>query len=423
MEGRVAVVGGSMGGLAAAAALAPVVDEVVVIERASDTAGSVAPQGMLPHVMCAAGSVVLEKLFPGFSQTLLDQGAATGGDDPARLPVYWHAAGIVRRHLALIEPGFPRALCGRRLIEPELRRRVEALPNVTALRGVAATVDLDGDRLRGVHLKDGRLVDADLVIDATGRGGSFRHALRLPEPPATEVVIELRYVGFVVERRADDDEIGQLAVIQNTPSLPRIGVLLPLDRTRWHIALGGYFGGGAPTDPRGAMDFAATLADPLLVRFLGRPFLEEPRRYTFRSSLRRHWERSSTPGFVATGDAVASFNPIYGQGMSSALLQAQALADEVGRRGIVPGIERRVAKRLAAVVNDPWTVAVGGDLLYPQAVGRRPAGHRWVSGYIERVMRASAANEVVNAAWTDVQQLLASPGSLFRPGVMRHVLA
>ncbi|GAB91542.1 FAD-dependent oxidoreductase [Gordonia rhizosphera] len=423
MSTRVVVVGGSIGGLAVAAVLAPVVDEVVVIERADAAVGSVAPQGLLPHAMVMAGSVVLEELFDGFHASLLEQGAASGGPDPTRMPVYWHAAGVARRHLVLPDLGFPRARCGRRLIEPELRRRVRALRSVTVVQGVVNRgIRDDAGRLVGVGIKNGPSLHADLVIDATGRAGPFRRAVEVPEPPITEVGVDLKYTGFVIERHAADAELGELILVQNTPTLPRIGGLLPMDADRWQVILGGYFGDSPPTDPDGAQAFARTLADPVVAPFLERPFLEEPRRYTFRSSLRRRWDQVSTPGYVAVGDAVASFNPIYGQGMSSALLQAKALGEEVAHHGVGPGVEGRIAARLATVVNNPWTIATGGDFVYPDTRGRRPPGHGLVSRYIQRVMRASAGDDRVNAAWTEVQQLVAPPASLFRPAVMGRVL-
>jgi 2-polyprenyl-6-methoxyphenol hydroxylase-like FAD-dependent oxidoreductase len=420
------VVGGSVAGLAAAAALSRVVEEVVVVERSEEVAGTVAPQGGLPHVMCLAGNRVLEDLFPGFAQALLDSGAVPGGEDPRRLAVHWPAAGAVRRHLRLPDLGFPRALCGRRTIEPELRRRVAALPNVRLVHDVATDVVRSGARVAGVRLRGGDVLESALLVDATGRGGALRAALgEAGRPLTTEVGVDLRYAGYVVERGPDDGDGAELVVVQNTPDLPRIGVALPLDAKRWHVVLGGYFGIAPPTRPDELVAFARSLADPALVPLLERPLLEEPRRYTFRSSRRCHWERAraGAEGLVAVGDAVASFNPIYGQGMSSALLQAEALAEVVARHGTEPGVERRVARRLGRVVAGPWAVATGGDFAYARTTGVRPRGQRPVGRYLERVMRSAATDETVNGALTAVQQLLAEPSVLFRPRVVARVAA
>lgn len=426
----VVIVGGSISGLAAAAAVAPLVGQVLVVERADVDAvgGSVAPQGQLPHILCVAGAAVLEDLLPGFAAALLAQGAAPGGRDRDGLPVYWHAAGVVRRRLAIPNPGFPRALCGRRLIEPELRRRVAALPNVRLLPGTAQRGIWEQTRLAGVVLKDGTRLPAELVIDATGRAGTFRTALDIRGVPTTEVGVDLRYTGFVVERQPGDASGAgaELLMVQNTRTLARIGAALPLDSQRWHVILGGYFGDAVAPDPAAAAAFARSLADPVLVPLLQRPFLEEPRRYTFRSSQRIHWEQlpRQIAGYIPLGDAVASFNPIYGQGMSSALLQARALAALMRTHGLGPdtGLERAAAHQFARIVQAPWTVATGADSVYAQTTGARPRGHALVNRYIERVMQRAAVDETVNLALTGVQQMLAGPQSLFAPSVVGRVL-
>jgi 2-polyprenyl-6-methoxyphenol hydroxylase-like FAD-dependent oxidoreductase len=244
--------------------------------------------------------------------------------------------------------------------------------------------------------------------------------LDLAVPTATEVVVDLRYTGYVVERRPEDFGGAAFAVVQNDARVPRIGVALPMEQDRWQIVLGGYFGAAAPVDPAGARAFAATLATPDLSPLFDRPFLAEPARFTFRSSHRRHWDRlrDLPAGFCVIGDAVASFNPIYGQGMSSAMLQAEALGQAVDRFGNGVRLPSEVARAAAKVADGPWTVATGGDFVYAATTGRRPLGHQLVNGYIDRIVRAAAVDETVNRRLTAVQQMLAAPSSLFLPRVL-----
>jgi 2-polyprenyl-6-methoxyphenol hydroxylase-like FAD-dependent oxidoreductase len=423
------VVGGSIAGLAAAATLSPRARRVVVLERRAVTGGSVAPQGVLAHVMLAAGAHSLERLLPGFAQELLEHGAGDGGADPEVLPCRWVAAGAARDHLRLPDLGFPRALCGRRLIEDRLRARVTALPNVELRSGSVSGLRWAGGgatlRVVGVHAS-GEPVEADLVVDAggrTSRSGEWLAAAGVPAPPVTEVGVDLRYTGYVVERRPGDFDGAGFVVVQNNATLPRIGVALMMEDARWHVVLGGYFGDAAPADAAGAQAFARSLADPVLARVLDRPFLEPPARYTFRSSLRRHWEDVPLPaGLCVVGDAVASFNPIYGQGMSSALLQLEALGEELDRVGNAPALPRVVARRAAKVVANPWLTATGGDFIYAATRGRRPPGHAVVNRYVDRVTAAAAHDVEVNRALTAVQQMLAPPPSLFAPAVVARTL-
>ncbi len=425
---RAVVVGGSVAGLGAAAMLAGRFDEVVVVERRpwADGAG-VAAHARLPHVMLMAGSRVLESLFPGFATGLLARGADGDDVDPTRISCYWAAAGTVRDHLAVPDLGFPRAMGSRALVETALRRVTLSLPNVTAQEGTVTGLRTRGRRVVGVRLAGGTVLEADLVVDASGRMSSaaaWMEAAGLDVPETTEVGVDLRYTAYVVERRVDDFDGGAFAVVQNDASTPRIGVALPMEGERWQVAFGGYFGAAAPVDPSGARVFAQHLATPGLAMLFDRPYLAEPARFTFRSSRRRHWERlRPMPGFCAIGDSVASFNPIYGQGMSSALLQAEALGRALDIHPEGARLVRAAARGAAAVVANPWTVATGGDFVYPGTVGRRPPGSAGINRYVESVTRAAATDERANRALSAVQQLLAPPATLFRPPVVAAVLA
>ena len=422
---RAVVVGGSVAGLTAAACLAEHVDDVVVVERKEPRPdASLAPQGPLPHVLLLAGLRVLEEVFPGLGDDLRKGGADDGGADPTVLACHWVAAGRTRDHAAFPGNSTPAAMGSRALLESHLRRRVALLPAVTTLRDTATHLAVEHGRVTGVHLRDGGLLEADLVVDATGRSAPLVGGSDLPAPPVTEVVVDLRYTGFLVERRPDDFGSGHLGYVQNTPAIPRLGFALPHEAGAWQIALGGYFGDQAPAEPGGAAAFARTLADQAMVEVVSRPRLGPPSRYTFRSSLRRHWDKVRHPleGYWPVGDTVASFNPIYGQGMSSAALQARALGDLVGRYGAGPGVAARAARATAKVVDNPWLIAVGGDFVYPGTRGHRPAGQRVVNAYLERVMRAASVDEDVNGALTAVQNLIAPPSSLFAPRIVTRSL-
>jgi flavin-dependent dehydrogenase len=415
-----------MAGLIAAACLAEHVEEVVLVERrAPRPDASIAPQGGLPHVLLLAGLRVIEETFPGVGGELREAGADGGGPDPTRVPGRWVAAGRRRDHLVFAGNTYRPAMASRALLESRLRERVRALAPVTMVGDTATRLAVADDRrAAGVHLRERGLVEADLVVDASGRGAPLAGTGEVPAPPVSEVVVDVRYTGFVVERRAADFDSGCFAVVQNTRAIPRTGFALPHEGGAWQVMLGGYFGEQAPTDRAGAVAFARTLADPVLAEVVSRPDLAPPRRYRFRSSLRRHWERVPRPlqGYCPIGDAVASFNPVYGQGMSSAALQARALGDLVGRYGTDPGLAARVARATSRVVDSPWLVAAGSDFVYPRTRGPRRRGQGAINAYLERVMRAAAVDEHVNDAFTAVQNLVASPYSLLAPGVVSRSL-
>ena len=422
---RVVVVGGSVAGLAAAAAAAPYAREVVVVERHPVAAGrtaSIVPQGALPHVLLAGGSAALERLLPGVTADLFLAGAA--GDVSGPRPCHWWAFDAVRDHLPDLGVEVPMA--SRALVETHLRRRVLALPNVTMRHGSATGLGLADTGVASLEV-DGTTVAADLVVDATGRSGRgadwlTRAGVRVPE--RERVVVDVAYTAVDVERDASDLDGGLLAVVQNDASCPRIGVALPAEGGRWQVVLGGYFGAAAEPTYDGMVTFAESLPDPTIARLLRKPWVGEPRRHRFPASERTRWDRTDLPaGYVVVGDAVASFNPIYGQGMSSAAQQAEALGTLLAGGFDRRTITRRHARQARRVVDVPWTVATGADYLYAATSGRRPPGTARINAYLARVIHRAADDEAVNVALTRVQNLMARPESLMHPRVLAQVLA
>jgi 2-polyprenyl-6-methoxyphenol hydroxylase-like FAD-dependent oxidoreductase len=388
---------------------------------------TIAPQGRFPHLLLAGGAAALDRLAPGYLDDLFAHGAAgvRGGDVPG---YQWTRSGI---GTSFLDVGTPIPFCTRALIESRLRVHVQSLPNVnildeTTVRGltvqqqrvVAVDVARDGVRER---------LDADLVVDASGRNAGASSWLAdagLSAPVTTKVEVGITYTALQVERRQGDIGGGLFAFVLNTPELARVGVALAAEGDRWQIVLGGYFGDAAAPTRAGVMDFASSLPDPVIAQLLENRWVSDPAQFRFPHSRRQHWEkvRGLPASLVIVGDAVASFNPLYGQGMSSAALQAEALGVCLDRVGNSRRLPRAVARAAGRVVASPWQIATGGDFVYPQTRGRRPLGTDRVNRYIARLVGAAMSDAEVGRAFLEVQNLLAPPSSLFRPTVVRRVL-
>ena len=122
------------------------------------------------------------------------------------------------------------------------------------------------------------------------------------------------------------------------------------------------------------------------------------------------------------GDAVSSFNPIYGQGMSSACLQAVEL-DKLLQENID---ERRLAKayfkRTLKIKDNLWQMSTGEDFRFPETTGTRPFGIDLINKYVSLVHKATITDEVVCKAFLNVMSLMESPGILLHPKIVWRVL-
>ncbi len=430
---RAVVLGASMAGLLAARVLADAYAQVTVVDRDQLPEGSSqrrgVPQGHHLHALLARGQQALEELFPGLTAELVAQGVPTG-DMLANARVYLSGHRLRQTHTGLV------LLCASRpVLEGYVRARVRALPNVALLgsydiTGLAATPD--GGQVVGarVHRREGgsaeEVLGADLVVDATGRGSRtpvWLEALGYARPAKDEVRIGLGYA--TRNYRLPPGALGpDLAALHGlTPQHPRGGALQVLDDRRLMVTLGGVLGDHPPTDPDGFLAFARSLRFPDIHETISdaEP-LDDPVAFRFPASVRHRYEHLTRfpDGLLVLGDAVSSFNPIYGQGITVAALEALALRRHL-ERGIQPQ-PRRFFADLARVVDVPWDIAAGGDLVFPGVPGRRTLKVRLVSAYLARLHAAAAHDASLASAFVRVIGMVAPPQSLLAPSVALRVL-
>jgi 2-polyprenyl-6-methoxyphenol hydroxylase-like FAD-dependent oxidoreductase len=187
------------------------------------------------------------------------------------------------------------------------------------------------------------------------------------------------------------------------------------------LTLFGMLGDHPPKDRDGFDAFARSLRFPdLHDAVAGAEPLGPPAAYRFQANIRRRYERMRRlpDGFLVIGDALCSLNPIYGQGMTVAALQALALRDELSARAA----PRRVLRALARVTDGPWEMALGADLAVPGVEGRRTVRRRLAGAYVTRLQAAAARDPGVARAFVRATGLVDRPQALLRPAVALRVL-
>jgi 2-polyprenyl-6-methoxyphenol hydroxylase-like FAD-dependent oxidoreductase len=431
-QGKAIVLGASVAGLVAARVLGEHFEQVVVLER-DPLPGDLQPRKGTPqarqsHGLLAGGLQALEGLFPGLSDELLSRGAERGD---LLEETTWHVAG--GRHVQF-RSGLVGLTVSRPLLEEVIRRRVAALANVSIRDQMSVErllPDATRHRILGVELNDrGRdrreSLFADLIVDATGRGSRMPQWLAdmgFPRPQEDRVEVNLAYATQLFRRRPGDFD-GQMATII-TPDAPRkrFAVALAIEENRWSVTLGGMFGDHPPTDEPGLREFASQLPTQTMYDFIrhAEP-LSEVSVYRVPGSQRRRYERLRRfpEGLLVMGDALCSFNPIYGQGMTIAALEAAALSGllSVGRTDLA----RRFFAQAARLVDVPWQIAVTTDFQHRETTGRKPWLADLLNAYLRRVHQAAHTDPAVALAFHRVANLLDKPARLTRPSIAARVL-
>ena len=429
------VLGASMGGLLAARVLADFYDTVTVVERDVLPDGPVnrrgVPQGRHVHALLGRGSQVLAELFPGFLDGLVAAGAPVlDYGDLSR--VYSSIAGHQMVRSGAFKSIPPAYIPSRGLLECLVRRRVRETANIVLLEehdAVDLTSTAARDRVTGVRIRcrdSGiqRVLTADLVADATGRGArtpTYLERLGFGRPPEERVGVRVAYSSQLL--RLPPGTLRELIfLVTPLPGRPIAMALAGYENDTWMFTLGGMVGHEPPSDPAEMLSCARDLVPPHVVAAIAAAEpLTEVCRFRYPESRWRRYEkmRRFPAGLLAVGDAICSFNPIYGQGMTVAALQAQALAQCL--QGGPDSLARRYFRAAAKPIGVAWRFAAGADLALPEVEGPRPLALRLANGYVERLQIAAESDAAVAEEFTKVVAFVAAPRRLLQPKLMVRV--
>ncbi|WP_372727383.1 FAD-dependent oxidoreductase [Nocardioides sp.] len=452
------VLGGSVAGLCAAGALAPHVEEVVVLERdvlpadAEHRRG--VPQSKHPHFLLNAGRRSIGTLFPGFEDDLI----AAGGMPlmPSLDAAYLEETGWAPRKRSTMTMIYS----SRILIERVLRDRVRALPNVTIREGVAvqglefSAPSGPGSAVTGVRLQAGdgpsEVLAADLVVDALGRGSSVADWIESAGWPAVpvktldaKVTYISRWYDLPPESERPDSWWWRHLIVMPTQDDAR-------DRPAEHSFLSNFFplengraiacmGSWGLEMPRTVEDFTASaerLRTPVFADAMKRstPTSEVHLTRSTGNKWRRYDQLPTPPrGLVFIGDSICAFNPFYGQGMSSAARSAVqlqgALEDATSLDGSFAG---DFLREQVATLDVPWKLAMARDQGFECATGTEslPSWQRRIVAAMtwpvfNTITGAAREDQVIDEHFARVFNLDETLGEMFRSprvlfGLARH---
>ena len=433
------VIGGSTTGLLAAAALARHFASVTLVERDRFPSGAEArkgvPQMRHVHVLLKRGEGIFERFLPGLLRELVEDGA--NRIDMAADTKWYHFGGWKRRFASGME-----FYCqSRPLLEWKIRSRVAALPNVRFLDDTVATgfsTTADRSAVTGVRTlaADGSEsnVGADLVVDASGRGSrtpQWLRAIGYPQVADEMVVADVGYSTAFFRPSADSSRDWKALFVYPRVPGKRLSVVVPVEGGRWMVTHVGWFHDYPPADPPGFIEFARSLPQPDVYDAIRGAELVSPIAvHRFPGNLRRRYDRLPRfpEGLAVLGDALCSFNPIYGQGMTTGALGVETLdacLERHRRTGSarLGGFADRFRREAAKAIGGVWLQTTSEDLRYAETRGPRPPWVRVLNWYSARVYELAWRDENVSRAFLQVMHLMRPATSLFRPAILARVLA
>ena len=434
MSGRLGqnaiVIGGSIAGLMAARVLSDFFEQVTVLERDSiadhPAVHKSVPHGNHLHALMLGGQNVMMSLYPNFTERLQKLGAVRfrSGQDIGFYSEYGKAyspSGSIKEPRNLGSFGFSQS---RGLLEYCLRQCTLETPNLK-LRTETPVHSLicENGRVNGVKIggTGGDVsLTADLVVDAGGRGSRALRWLAENDyktPEETSIGCDFAYSSAKFRRPASYDGEPVMLFGGRPPKHTRAAGIAEIEDGLWMVSLAGRFGDFPPVEPEGFIAFAKSIPTPKLYQLLeGAERLTDISHHRFPTSLQRHYERLTAfpERFIVLGDAISSFNPVYGQGMSSASMQVRALQEILKERASgkesagLEGMAAAFFPKAAEVIATPWLLSSASDFIYPQTKGERPPG-------MEEGARYFAALDSLAAEDIEVQKIVNEVFQLVRP--------
>ncbi|NND96755.1 MAG: hypothetical protein HKN47_05430 [Pirellulaceae bacterium] len=433
------VIGGSVGGLLTARVLRQHFSRVTIVER--DTMSDECeprkgvPQGSHVHVIFDGGMQVIDRLFPGFSSELADNGSVVC--DLSR-ELCWYHAGVWK---ARPPSGLTSYWQTRPFLEANLRRRLQSDTDIQILDQtsvVALVASEDNSRITGLEIRakaendDGnpetQHLQADLVVDASGRGSQtpkWLESLGYQRPVETTVEVNIGYASRAYQPSHDENRDWQIMALYGTPpTSKRTGYIFPVEGGRWMVSEVGFLNDSPPDDDDGYLQFAQSLERPDFHDAIKDAAPLTPiSTFKFPANKWRRYDRLKRfpSGLLVIGDAISTFNPVYGQGMSACALQVDELRKLLeqctGANQLPANVSKRFFGKAAKIIGVPWMLATQSDYLYPQTIGKRPLHTGLLNWYLIRVLGLCSGNDTVVKTFYEVLHFIKKPTAFFHPRI------
>ncbi|WP_127533945.1 NAD(P)/FAD-dependent oxidoreductase [Paenibacillus kobensis] len=431
--GRAVVIGGSIAGLLAARVLADVFSEVIIVEADVAPEGSTprnkVPQSHHSHILLERGQKTLEVMFPGIMDEMIQNGSIVTdftGD------LKWFHFGQWKKRF---HSGIRMVQQTRPFIEHHIRRRVEGIPNVAlqySTRAAGVVLSDDRNTVQGVQVRNEatngeETIMADLVVEASGAGAQMLKWLNLDTDASEGVPIQLFYATRFYRTDGVDRGWTNLMISAQLPELPYAGVVIPFENQQIGVTLGGYLKGPPRTDEE-FEQIAKSLPQPDIYHFVQNATpISDLKIYKISSQSRKRKDiiNKLPKRIIMIGDSYCRFDPLYGQGMTVAAMEAELLHVMLSRNLTDKTMDSAIRdywSMLPALTDDPWNMALVEAYRHPGITGARPFGIGLQKWFTKKIYQASAHDSSVYLRLAQVMNLTRPSSVFFKPSMLRKII-
>jgi len=430
MPKKAIVIGGSIAGLLAARVLSDHFEEVILIERDrytdDDQVRNGTPQANHIHLLLVKGKEILQDFFPDLERELIENGANKIdflNDGRFCLPSGWAQR---------FESGVITFTCTRTLLENTIRHQVQKILKIKILDNKAiSSFILENANKISLKTIANEKIHADLIVDCTGRNTRTPDWLEnIGYPKLTDTRVD-SFVGYATRRYIPPKNVERkwkmLSILSNPTTNPRLGAIYPIEDGKWLVFLSGIGKVYPPTEEKGFLEFAKSLESEELYDAM-KDAIPDSEIYGYRvqGSRRYHYESMSSwpENFIVLGDAVAVFNPFYGQGITSAALGVKVLDNMLRNQNFEKNFTKKFQKRLAKTISLPWILGTSEDLRWPTTVGKRPDTiTRMVQNHAQRVLLLGPKSSLATKSFLQMMHMIRSPAVIFHPLILLQLVA
>ncbi|MCU5463106.1 MULTISPECIES: FAD-dependent oxidoreductase [Bacillus cereus group] len=435
MFNKAIVIGGSIAGKLAAKALSTTFKEVIIIEAGERWDGKASrkrvPQSSHPHVLLKGGEKAIEELFPAITNELIEAGSIVNN---FTRDIKWHQFGLWKQQFIgkvhMIQQS-------RFLLEWHIQKRIDDISNVTTkyrtlVEGLLVDRKLNkvcGVKAKCLETSSQEEIQADIVVDASGFGSKSIAWLREHniEVQEEKVRIDLFYATRMFKLK--ENEKFDCCNMLMSPSFPRnpYGVLIQtIEDHRYFVTFSGYANEEAPQTDEDFYNFAENLSISNVTDFLNKAeAISDIKTYKIPYQVRRRFDlvNDLPERLLVVGDAHCRFDPVFGQGVSVAAMEAHQLHLLLQRRQkLDKAFTQQFYKRTAHIIQTPWEMTTTEISRHPQLKRELSIKQKFQLWYTKQIYQLSATDSDVYIRLVRVMNLIRSPLHLFHPKVLLAVL-